>query len=908
MRVGTKIYEMLKTITNGIKSIINDPKSGRLQFTRDLYNEVFATQENIRNKILDLRKISDLNRSIESTPYDKIDPHLAKAIESSDLTKLTEGVSKVVSPSTRNSVWNKMGDVDINAGGIKNILSSAFRNVKDSAASAYFLWKNAPVETTYKDLFGNYLQTRTKTSWAAREFSKEILRKMPDKARREAIVNYVQADGNLGILKAREGATEGRFKAGYKIAQELTPTEIQFANDVKDYFGSKLDIAIKTGMLKHGIENYVNQLYGYAPAAKNIIDGIRSEFIDGNLKLDPSILKKRIYDTYFDAEQKGLIPKNKDIGFLLNVYDRSFNEALAARTFIKDLFNNGTAKDGRPMLAFSKGGDMLPMSEMVNSAEFILHDKVDVKGKQAYTGDYMEISHPALRGWRHFEITPDGQPMFMDSKLLIHPDIYKTAPGEPDMKSFLTKSKLQENVVGRLALKVSSELKNTMLSLSMFHQVQEGLHAVFHRVDPTGKIVPLKDINMNDPHQAEFVKRGLMISDFDGSALFSEGVQASGLINRVPILGDWLQKYNQYLFTDYIPRLKMNMALEAYERNTARYGKELSKTQVYEMTSQQSNAAFGELNYLMLGRSKTMQDILRLTLLAPDFLEARARFVTQALSPLAGAIPGQKPGYGKEQAVAILVGGLGLYGAGIVANMLVSGKPYYDKPLTLVYNNKEYMLRTVPGDLVHLVTDPRSFIYNRLNPVTTRTIIEGLTSRDKFGKKKSAIDQVGEFIATQFPIPLQGMIPKIRSEIDGMPVSKKDRNIVESVINSFGVATKRYRTDAEQLIAKNVPIIEDPNENRQAKKLHRAFVENYRDTGKILPEVIEAKAKHIIDQRQIGLWTKEARKPEISNLYKHINDLGVLQQIYDVATPEEQKVLRPTLNQKKLNLRLRTPQ
>jgi hypothetical protein len=71
------------------------------------------------------------------------------------------------------------------------------------------------------------------------------------------------------------------------------------------------------------------------------------------------------------------------------------------------------------------------------------------------------------------------------------------------------------------------------------------------------------------------------------------------------------------------------------------------KTSFNALTASQANAAFGGLNYRLLGRNKTLQDVFRLTFMAPDFTEARARFVGQAAKP-----------YGHEQLTALVGGAL----------------------------------------------------------------------------------------------------------------------------------------------------------------------------------------------------------------------------------------------------------
>src|SRR5579862_5904663 len=96
----------------------------------------------------------------------------------------------------------------------------------------------------------------------------------------------------------------------------------------------------------------------------------------------------------------------------------------------------------------------------------------------------------------------------------------------------------------------------------------------------------------------------------------------------------YLRCYNDYLFSDYIPRLKTAMAREALERNLKWVvcGTNL-RGSIHALTANQADAASGELNFMTLGRNCTIQNVLRMVPLAPDFLEARGRFVGHAVKP-----------------------------------------------------------------------------------------------------------------------------------------------------------------------------------------------------------------------------------------------------------------------------------
>ena len=196
----------------------------------------------------------------------------------------------------------------------------------------------------------------------------------------------------------------------------------------------------------------------------------------------------------------------------------------------------------------------------------------------------------------------------------------------------------------------------------------------------------------------------------------------------------------------------------------------VSDDQIVALTARESNAAFGEQNYRLMGRSPTTQDFLRLTLLAPDFLEARFRFVAQALKP-----------YGREQRIALALMGATLYTGSRVLNKALDDDYHSDKPFSVFSGGREYRLRTILGDVEHLLTDPRSFWYNRLSPVT-RTAMEYVTARDDRGIKRSSAEQFTDFLSWFKPIPLQ---------------TRPGETISQSLLAATGVPGRRYGKQQE---------------------------------------------------------------------------------------------------------------
>jgi hypothetical protein len=258
----------------------------------------------------------------------------------------------------------------------------------------------------------------------------------------------------------------------------------------------------------------------------------------------------------------------------------------------------------------------------------------------------------------------------------------------------------------------------------------------------------------------------------------------------------------------------MSMALHALERNSARYGYKqtgtttvkgatpeelftqkylethtgpapkgmLTANEVAELTANQANAAFGELNYRVMGRSPTTQDLARLATLAPDFLEARARFAGQAMRP-----------YGKEQRAALYIMGASLYVAARALNKALDDNPHWelDKAFSVVHKGREYRLRSVLGDLAELVTDPRRFLYNRLSPVT-KTIATVGTGRDYRGIKLDAKGQALDFLSWFMPITVGGTEPATGGQrvLGGMGVTNKP---VTTSVNSVYEQAREFR-------------------------------------------------------------------------------------------------------------------
>ena len=656
----------------------------------------------------------------------------------SHLEQLRESLAHVTSPKL--SITQRIAKAlkqSVDFSKERDSATKAWDRAKSVSVALWDAYRRPAPWTDFKDAVGKYSGALQRSNHELRLFSDEVQRTVPDKLRREALTNYIQADGDLRLLRERASQSTGTLRRGYETALRLNESERTLANNVRNYFNAQLDEATKAGILENGVEDYVNQLWERNPN-NPVARQVRAEIAYSRLQPNPTFAKHRVFESYFEGEQAGFNPKDKDIGFLLSTYQQSFSKAIGARALIRSLLD-ATASDGRPLVAIT--GRSNPIESTRGNTVHIIRPRI--KPSEAF--DYQTVNHPALRRWKWVGTDEvSGNTLLQEGDLAVHPEAYQ------HLKNILSTSALRQYAVGRAALRVSSTLKQTLLSMSPFHQVQEAVHATLHGVNPVRIMAP-RALNLGDPLQSQLIDHGLIVADFDGMSVFQEGVAAGGLISKVPVVGQIEAKYRDYLFKDYIPRLKMEMATEAAKRNLQRYKGQLesgkiTRDQIFELTANQANAAFGELNYKMLGRNPTVQDLLRLSVLAPDFLEARLRFTGQALKP-----------YGREQATALLLrGAVGMYVSARIINQLLDDDPHWDRPFSVVIKGREYALRSVPGDIYHLISDPRSFVYHRLNPTFTRPAVEALFGRDQLGRPRSAWEQVKDFVAGVAPIPVQG--------------------------------------------------------------------------------------------------------------------------------------------------------
>lgn len=653
-------------------------------------------------------------------------------------------------------------------------VARAARSAKEGVGEFVGEQMKAQRMTDYRRSVLNWSSKLQQSFGEADSAQKEIRKAVPDAVRREGITNWIQAGGDAAVLRARADATaDPKLKAGYEAALSLTPEELAVANDVRVAFEELGQRGQTYDVLNSFKENYVTQTWdlGRGPAT----GGSRT------LKEKFRFSKASTFPTYFDGEQAGYVPKTKDISKLLPMYLHEMNSVIAARQLVQEMAG-GVGSDGRPLVAARGGG--VPVEGAEGKATLIMPKKVAKD-----TGDYKVLENqPALSGWRWASKDSEGNPIFLKADLALHPEAYsrlKNVLGKSAVREWYETRTSAAAQIPKLLVKAidvaQNETKRTMLGFfAPFHQVQEGTHAVGHRINPFFSI-PKIDL-VKDAGQVDATKHGLMLlPDRTSAEQFMEGFRHSGIVSMIPKIGPAADWYSHYLFQEYIPGLKLKTYEHILERNSKVYEKELSggelKTEdVKVLSAEQANAAYGHLNYADLARNPTVQHMARMFLLAPDFFEARARFTAQGAKGIGGGK------VGREQILALATLAIAQTATAWIAAETTGGHWDAKHPFEMVHGDRRYSMRSVPEDIAGLIADSRKFVYSRLSPLVGKGIVQGLSGVDYKGDKVSAGDTLKELAQAPIPLPLRGFVG----------TSNRNLSAFEELAGSVGLRISRY--------------------------------------------------------------------------------------------------------------------
>jgi len=809
--------------------LLKNDKTGKVE--RFESADLKPVKEKKQTDSTEQRQIERIQKQIEKIQKQAGDNEIAKDEARLRINKLKTRLEQLTGDEPFSKENVKQGGL-----GLHIPVKRAVDKIKEVSKEAWKRYTTRPEHTNFRSTLGQFSFAKNDTAFKSRELEQTIKRQVPNGITREAITNYIQADGDIATLKDWETkAKVDSQRAGYRKAQNLNAEEKQIAKSIKSYYDQMLQEGIKNGLLKEGIENYVNQIW----RKNNPVTGKLINEFNSTLNTNFNNARQRIFKSFSEGEQLGHTPLTKDIAKLVGLYNDAFGKSIASREFIKNL-SEGKAKDGRPLVAPT--GKYTPIDGSEGTGDVGL---ITPHAKLGDTKDYItDFTHPALNNWKYAGTAPDGTPALIKGDLALHPDIAK------HVENILRPSAFNKIAGVQAFTKLQSNIKSLGFALSPFHIVQEGTHAYGHKVNPLARITRYDPEN---PQHQEFLKHGLQLYDYSAFNDFREGwtgdwlnklKEEHGAIGK---LSEWATAISDFTFEDYIPSLKLETAKHIFERNTKRYSGKLSKEQILDLSMEQTNGAYGHLNYTLLGRNPTAQHIFRIIALAPDFLEARARFVGQGLKP-----------YGQEQRFAILNLALQTYIGARITNKILDDDYHWDTPFEVVYKGQQYGLRSVPADILHMVAEPRRFLAGRLSPFLVG-VKEALEKKDYTGTPVEFSDNLTDLMKRAIPMTLR---------------STADQDMFDSLLNSLGFRNKKYFSPTQRRIL-DTYYEANPRVVQTEKHKERTAFKKELDLLKDKPfelrqKLSEGIEKNYLSPKDIQRWLKGDNEMDISML-KHLD-------------------------------------
>lgn len=502
-------------------------------------------------------------------------------------------------------------------------------------------------------------------------------------------------------------------------------------------------------------------------------------------------------------------------------------------------------------------------------------------GKHINISDYVRGPESLARP-RYTGTDSEGKPTFDRQPLWLRPDIAEAVNQHLEDTSWFRK-----NPVASTVLKASTQAKRSLLSFSPFHWTTEWLRGIQMGMSPLEALHPKP---LTADRLAMTAKFAPDLTSATEHSLEKEGLAGGELIHKIPFLGQYVKAAEDKLFGDYIPRLKadaFDRVVEQIQRRHANW----SQNDVHYTASKVVDAAFGGLNWKMLGASLNSQDALRLVMLAPDFTGSQVLFAKYGLEP-GGSVVNQS------------LARIALYNFAVarVLNLLVSGKAHNEQPFAVVSpdEKKAWTVRTMPQDIAHALSDPRSFAYNRLNPIAARTAWEALSGRDERGKRVTAEKELMDLFKNITPIPAQNFIPAFK---------RPDDTVEEGVLRGVGATAVPNQTSAERTAkelssnhTESGPVDEARLDRHQKLLQLEDDLRNNKVSQQEFYQMVDRGEIHRDEAKQIHTVMKETEgmNDRLANLYTKSSRLPAQEflDVYSVATPEERQILLPLLQKK----------
>jgi hypothetical protein len=274
---------------------------------------------------------------------------------------------------------------------------------------------------------------------------------------------------------------------------------------------------------------------------------------------------------------------------------------------------------------------------------------------------------------------------------------------------------------------------------------------------------------------------------------------------------------------------------------------------------------------------------MKMTMLAPDWLVSEIRMIGRA----AGFMdPETKVMSRKMMAKQVAL----VWATARVLNLLTSGQMHNEAPFGVASTNdkgeeKVYSIRTLPTDLLHVLSDPHGFLANRVNPLTVRPMTEFLTGRDALGRRATWETQANDLGRNIVPIAGQGFF------------RTSTGSVADQIIKAAGATVRKYNTEAEKL-AEQYASDRMPSGPVDPRNLERHQEDLRLEDALRKGQIGRGDVKQAVDKRRA---TEIIRRAPMTAMQARFDRLPMNEAInvWEVSSPEEKHQLSAMLWKKR---------
>lgn len=687
-------------------------------------------------------------------------------------------------------------------------ISSAFKAVRDTLGAVKQQVLSLPEFTPFKESLNKWVADNQQLHQKVENFGTASTEAIPDEAARNGLKYYIQAGGDPSQLQAWTDGARPEFKGDYEAAAKLSPTAQKVAAQISETNQTLLKQFRDLGGNIAEVPNYFTQIW----------TGKNKAFAGGSgSKLDTSVryAMQKFHENYFAGEQAGLDPVRDSVATQQS-YMATMGRAVNNRKFIANL-SGALASDGRPLLATAGDVRIVDDPTATNKTYFVAPEQ-----KPFDAGDYKANPDPALSEWVRRSRDAKGNPIYVKGKLLVHPEIadhLANVLGDSMLRTSLAPNQFDspvkagaKTVTRFLVDDARKYAKGTLFGLpSPFHINRTSLNAASTEVNPFSEL-PHVDL-VNNPEHMDWAEHGLMLApDYISEQAYRDGLSTNdryNLVNKGLALADQFgvpaadrlkevnESINRFTFDRLIPGRKLQTAEKFVGQLREQHVEQLADgtltdAQLKYAAAQMTNAWYGHLNYADMGANPTLQHLLQIFTLAPDFLQSKMLSTGYAAKGAANAAANVATGgsgnaaYGAFKSLAI--GAAAQWASARLFNMAANdGDMKNDKPFSYVLGDRSYTVKSLPEDIAHAMGDFKTFARGQTSPLIGQGLAELLSGTNYTGQPVGAAGMLKDIVAGTAPMQLQSLAGEMLKTNSAQTVSH-----FEQALSSVGIKVSRY--------------------------------------------------------------------------------------------------------------------